>query len=316
MSRRTPSIDLTAKAGPFRFANPVLLASGTFGGIQERVMDLRRLGAVVLKTVTREPRKGNPAPRIHETPAGMLNSIGLENKGLDGFVKADLPRALDWGVKVIVNFAGADEKEWGEMAARLAAFRKIYAVELNISCPNVSGGLDYGVDPRLTERVVRIVKKRLPFPVIAKLTPNVTDVVRIAGAALEGGADGLSLVNTLKGLAIDWRRRKPILGAITGGLSGPAIRPVAVRMVWEVCSAYPMAPVIGIGGISTADDALEFVCAGAFAIEVGTASFVDPHTGERLVDALPKALASAGVRRLRELRGTISVKHRPARMCD
>lgn len=316
MKPRTKPIDLSVRAGRLRFPNPVLLASGTWGGVFGRVIDLSKLGAIVLKTVTREPRRGNPPPRVHETPAGMLNSIGLENKGLDEFVRSDLPKAFDLGARVIVNFAGADEKEWATMAGRLAPFRKIHAVEMNLSCPNVAGGLDYAIDPKLTGRVVKAVKKRVPFPVIAKLTPNVTDVVAVARAALEGGADALSLVNTLKGMAIDWRRRRPVLGGVTGGLSGPAIRPVGVRMVWEVCSAFPEAAVIGIGGVSTVDDALEYVCAGACAVQVGTASFVDVHAGVKIVDALPAALASAGLRRLRDLRGSVGVKARPARARD
>lgn len=302
--RRATAVDLSVRVGPLKLPNPILLASGTVGGIFERVLDFSRVGAVVLKTVTREPLKGNPPPRIHETPSGMLNSIGLENKGLDAFLKGELPRALEWNTRVIVSLSGVDERDYVAIARRLEPFRQIKALELNLSCPNVSHGLDWATDPRRTHRVVRAVKRATPFPVIAKLTPNVTDIVPIARAAMDAGADALSLVNTLKGMAVDWRRRRPVLGRGTGGLSGPAIKPVALRLVWEVCRALPEAPVIGIGGISDADDVLEFMVAGACAVQIGTANFVDAQASTKAIDGLAVRLREAGVRRIRDLIGS------------
>jgi dihydroorotate dehydrogenase (NAD+) catalytic subunit len=296
-------VDLSCRIGPLRLPNPILLASGTFGGLFDRVLDLSRVGAVILKTVTREPLKGNPPPRIHETASGMLNSIGLENKGLEAFLEGELPRALDWDTRVIVSISGEDEKDYTAIARRLRPFRRIVALELNISCPNVSHGMDWATDPRRTRRVVRAVRRVSPFPLIAKLTPNVTDVVPIARAAMAGGADALSLVNTFKGIAIDWRRRRPVLGGVTGGLSGPAIKPIALRLVWDVCRALPSAPVVGIGGIASADDVLEFMAAGACAVQIGTANFSDAQTSTKVLDDLRRALATAGVQRARDLVG-------------
>lgn len=304
---RTP--DLAVSAGPLRLRNPVMVASGTVGGLFDLVLDFDRIGAVVLKTVTLKPRKGNAPPRIHETPSGMLNSIGLENKGLEGFLRKELPRAMEYKAALIVSVSGETVEEFGTLVRRLDRVRRIDAFELNISCPNVSRGLDFGTDPAQTEKVVRVSKSVTDRPVIAKLTPNVTDIAAVAGAALEGGADALSLVNTLKGIAIDWRRRRPVLGGVTGGLSGPAIKPVALRLVWEVCSLFPEAPVIGIGGVSTTDDVLEYLVAGACAVQIGTAGFVRPDAAGRIVDELPAKLTEAGVKRVRDLIGTCSVKH-------
>ncbi len=304
-SRRSSVPDLSASIGPLRLDNPILVASGTFGGIQDTVLDVDRLGGVVVKTVTMEPRKGNPPPRVWETPSGMLNSIGLENKGLEGFIAKDLPHVSRYRCRLIVSVSGRTAEEYGALVGRLSEFPRIDAFELNISCPNVSHGMDFGTDPALTEKAVRIAKSATNRPVIAKLTPNVTDVVTIADAALQGGADALSLVNTLKGMAIDWRKRRPCLGAGTGGLSGPAIKPVALRMVWEVCSRFPKVPVVGIGGISNADDALEFLVAGACAVQVGTANFTDVHAPLKILQDLLEKLASAGVRRVREVVGSI-----------
>lgn len=297
-------VDLSTSIGPLALANPVLVASGTFGGIQDTVMDVGRLGGVVAKTVTMEPRKGNPPPRVWETPSGMLNSIGLDNKGLEGWIDKEFPHYSAYACRLIVSVSGRTAEEYRDLVGRLDAFPRIDAFELNISCPNVSHGMDYGTDPALTENVVKISKAATKKLVIAKLTPNVTDVVKIADAALQGGADALSLVNTLKGIAIDWRRRRPALGGVTGGLSGPAIKPVALRMVWEVCGKFPKVPVVGIGGISNADDVLEFLVAGACAVQIGTASFVDVHAPLKAIDALPAKLESAGVRSIREMIGT------------
>jgi dihydroorotate dehydrogenase (NAD+) catalytic subunit len=302
------SADLSVSLGPLRLANPLMVASGTFGALMDRVLDVGRIGAVVEKTVTKLPRKGNPPPRVWETAGGMLNSIGLENYGIDGWVKKRYPEVRDYGCRLILSVSGSTAEEYGELVGRLDRLPRVDAFELNISCPNVSHGMDHATDPAMTEKVVRISKAATSRPVFAKLTPNVTDIVRIARAAMEGGADGLSAVNTLKGMAIDWRRRAPCIGAATGGLSGPAIKPVALRMVWEIASALPGVPLIGIGGISTADDVLEFVVAGASAVQVGTANFVDPQSASRIVDALPSRLAEAKVARLADLVGTCSVK--------
>lgn len=291
--------------GPLRLANPVLVASGTFGGLFDRVFDLNRLGGIVLKTVTVRERKGNPPPRVFETASGMLNSIGLENPGIDRFLAEELPKYQGLRTRVIANVAGKDIDEFAALAERMAS-AKIDALELNLSCPNVSGGLDFATRPEITEKVVRLCRERVRVPLIAKLTPNVTDVVEIARAASAGGADILSLINTIKGMAVDWRRRRPFLGGVTGGLSGPAIKPVALRMVWEVCTALPRVPVVAIGGISTAEDALEFICAGARAVQVGTASFVDPLAAPRMVDELPRLLEAQRIGSVEELVGTLS----------
>jgi dihydroorotate dehydrogenase (NAD+) catalytic subunit len=305
-------VSLATRLGPLSLANPIMVASGTFGGIYYDVIDLHRLGAIVLKTVTGTPRKGNPPPRVVETASGMLNSIGLENKGVKGFLEEELPLYSKYKAKLIVNIAGKSVEEFGTIAAEVAGIPGIDAMELNISCPNVSGGLDFATKPDITEKVVALVKTKVKFPIIAKLTPNVTDVVPIARAAVNGGADILSLINTLKGVAIDWRKRDTILGGITGGLSGPAIKPIALRMVWEVCSALPKTPVIGIGGIATAEDALEFICAGARAVQMGTASFVEPTSAIRAIDELPRLLAAQGIASIEELVGTVKHKATPS----
>lgn len=304
--RRGKDVDLRVRVGPLKLPNPVMLASGTFGGLFDRVLDLSEVGAVVLKTITRRPLRGNPPPRVHETPSGLLNSIGLENKGLDVFLKTELPRALEWDTRVVVSISGEDEKDYVAITRRLEPFGQIKALELNISCPNVSGGLDWGTDPKRTARVVRAVRRVSAFPLIAKLTPNVTDVVPIARAAMEAGADAISLVNTFKGVAFNWRRRTPILGGVTGGLSGPAIKPIALRLVWDVWRALPKAPIIGIGGISSADDVLEFMVAGASAVQIGTANFTDAETSTKVVDRLRSLLREAGIRKIRDLTGSIS----------
>jgi dihydroorotate dehydrogenase (NAD+) catalytic subunit len=297
--------DLAIEVGPLRLSNPVMVASGTFGALMDTVLDISKLGAVVEKTVTRRPRKGNPPPRVWETPSGMLNSIGLENYGLEGWIKKRYPEVKDYPCALVVSVSGETVEEYGELVAAIDKLPRVDAFELNISCPNVSHGLDHATDPASTERVVRIARAATRRPIFAKLTPNVTDIGAVAAAAMEGGADGLSLVNTLKGIAIDWRRRAPALGAVTGGLSGPAIKPVALRMVWEVCGKLPKAPVIGIGGISNADDVLEFMVAGARAVQIGTANFVDAKTGEKIVEALKERLKAEGVARLSDVVGSV-----------
>ncbi len=296
--------DLSVTLGPLQLANPLMVASGTSGGIMDRVLDVHRLGAFVEKTVTKLPRKGNAYPRVHETPSGMLNSIGLEGLGIDAWMKKRYPEIRDYRCKIIISVSGSTAEEYGELVGRIDSLPRVDAFELNISCPNVSHGTDHATDPALTEKVVKIARAATRRPVFAKLSPNVTDIVPIAKAAMNGGADGISAINTLKGMAIDWRKRAPEIGAATGGLSGPAIRPVALRMVWEICSALPGVPVIGIGGISDADDVLEFMVAGASAVQIGTANFVNAQAATNIIDALPGKLAEVGVERVRDLIAT------------
>ncbi len=259
-----------------------------------------------------EARRGNPPPRVWETPGGMLNSIGLDNKGLEGFIAKDLVTFRSWNDLIVVSVSGRTIEEYGEMIGRLSGEPGISAFELNISCPNVSHGTDHASDPAMTEAVVRHSKAATSLPVIAKLSPNVTDIVSIADAALQGGADALSLVNTLKAIAVDWRRRGPCLGNTTGGLSGPAIKPVALRMVREVCSRFPDAPVVGIGGVSTVDDLLEFAVVGACAVQVGTANFVDAERPLQILRELPARLAEAGVTSFSDLVGTFDSGNHPS----
>jgi dihydroorotate dehydrogenase (NAD+) catalytic subunit len=300
-------VDLKVKLGRLELSNPILVASGTFGYIREMAgfVRLERLGGVIPKTVTRRPRAGNPTPRTVETPSGLLNAIGLDNDGIGHFIEHHLPYLRTVGTAVIANIAGEDEDQFVEMSAMIGGEPGVAAVELNISCPNVSHGLDLGIDATAVERLVRRVRAACPLPIIAKLTPNVTDIVAIARASAEGGADAVSLVNTFRGMAVDWKRRRPILAYDVGGLSGPAIKPMALRMVWEVSRALPDLPIIGIGGISEADDALEFLVAGASAIQVGTATFYDPSTADRILDQLTEKLEEAGVARVTEILGTL-----------
>lgn len=275
--------------------NPVMTASGTFGYGSEftRFFDLNALGAIIVKTVTMQRRQGNPPPRIVETPGGMLNSIGLQNVGIDGFLRDKLPFLRSLRTPLLVNIAGKSVEEFAGLAKRLSDAEGVAGIEVNISCPNVAGGLDFGTDPRLTYEVVRAVRQTTSLPVIPKLSPNVTDITVIARAAADAGADALSLINTILGMAIDLRRRKPKLPGATGGLSGPAIRPIALRMVWEVAQAVTL-PIIGIGGIMTGDDAVEFLLAGASAVQVGTANFLDPSAPLKVLAGIESYLARHG----------------------
>lgn len=304
------SVDLSVRLGPLELANPMMVASGTSGGIMDRVLDVHRLGAFVEKTVTKLPRKGNDYPRVAETPSGMLNSIGLEGYGLEGWIQKRYPEIRDYRCKLIISVSGQTIEEYGELVSAIDKLPRVDAFELNISCPNVSHGTDHAVDPAATEKVCRLAKQATRRPVFAKLTPNVTDIVPIARAAMNGGADGISAINTLKGMAIDWRRRSPVIGAGTGGLSGPAIKPVALRMVWEICSALPGIPVMGIGGILSADDVLEFMVAGASAVQVGTGNFVNAQTTTNILDDLGPRLETSGVRAIRDLIATCPRKAR------
>jgi dihydroorotate dehydrogenase (NAD+) catalytic subunit len=289
-----------------KLANPILVASGTFGYAREMqaFVPFAKLGGIIPKTVTPQPRRGNPPPRTVETAAGLLNSIGLDNDGLEAFVDKHLPFLLELESSLIVNIAGASLDEFVAMAARLDKFPRIAALELNISCPNVSGGVDFGTDAAMAADLVKRVRTACRFPVIAKLTPNVTNIVVIAQAVADAGADAVSLVNTFQGLAVDWRRRRPILGAGTGGLSGPAIKPLALRCVWQVARAVKI-PIIGVGGITSLDDVMEFLVCGASAVQVGTANFYDPSIAPRLVDELAHLADTEGWPDLSAVIGTL-----------
>ena len=299
-------IDLCVALGRLRLKNPIMVASGTFGYAREMagVVDLGQLGAIIPKTVTRQPRAGNAPPRTFETASGLLNAIGLDNDGIEHFIAHHLPYLRTLPTEIIVNIAGKNEDEFVEMAEQIGRESGLAALELNLSCPNVAGGLDFATDPAVTGRIVRKVREVCPLPVIAKLTPNVTDIVVIARAAAEAVADAVSLVNTFVGMAVDWRRRRPILGNVTGGLSGPAIKPLALRLVWQVAKSVSI-PVIGIGGIATVDDVMEFLVAGASAVQLGTVNFYDPTVSERIVQELPAALAQLRAESVGEIVGTL-----------
>jgi dihydroorotate dehydrogenase (NAD+) catalytic subunit len=299
-------MNLSTTLGRLHLANPILVASGTFGYAREMagVIDFAKLGGIIPKTVTRQPRIGNAPPRTVETPSGMLNAIGLDNDGIDHFIAHHLPYLRTLPTAIIANIAGKNEGEFIEMATQIGREPGLAALELNLSCPNVSGGVDFATDPAVTRRVVASVRDVCPLPLIAKLTPNVTDIVPIARAAAEAGADAVSLVNTFVGLAIDWRKRRPILGNTTGGLSGPAIKPLALRLVWQVARHVPV-PIIGIGGIATIDDVMDFLVAGASAVQIGTANFFDPTVSARLASQLPQALEQTGADSLGQIVGTL-----------
>lgn len=295
--------DLSVTLGRLTLRNPILVASGTFGYAREMegLVDFSKLGGIIPKTVTRQPRIGNAPPRTIETPSGMLNAIGLDNDGIEHFIRHHVPYLRTLPTAVIANIAGKTEPEFAEMAAMLAGVPGLAALELNLSCPNVSGGVDFATDAAVTRRVVAACRAACPLPIIAKLTPNVTSVVPIAQAAADAGADAVSLINTFVGMAIDWRKRRPILGNVTGGLSGPAIKPLALRLVYQVARSVKV-PILGIGGIATIDDVMEFLVAGASAVQIGTANFYDPTVSVRIVDALPEALKTLGVVRVSDVR--------------
>ena len=300
--------ELAVTLGRLYLKNPILVASGTFGYAKEMagLVDFAKLGGIVPKTVTAAPRAGNAPPRTVETASGMLNAIGLDNDGLEHFLAHHLPHLRTLPTAIIGNIAGKNEDEFVQMATRVhEAGQGLAALELNLSCPNVSGGLDFATDVELTKRIVRRCRDACPdLPLIAKLTPNVTDITVIAKAAADGGADAVSAVNTFVGMAIDWRRKKPILGNITGGLSGPAIKPLALRAVWRIAKTQAI-PILGVGGIATIDDVMEFLLAGASAVQIGTANFYDPTASVRIVEALPEAIASLGANSVTEVVGTL-----------
>lgn len=298
--------ELAVELGRLRFPNPILVASGTFGYAKEMAnwVDLNKLGGIVPKTITRLPRIGNKPPRTVETASGMLNAIGLDNDGIEHFIKNHLPFLTSLNVPILVNIAGKSTEEFTQMAEMLDPLAGIAGVELNLSCPNVSGGVDFAIDPEIAFNVIANVRRVCRLPLIAKLTPNVTSVVPIAQACRDAGADAVSLINTFVGMAIDWRRRKPVLGNITGGVSGPAIKPMALRIVWQVASKVKI-PIIGVGGIRTIDDVMEFLIAGASAIQVGTANFFDPTIAGALVEKLPEALLEINAGSISEIVGTL-----------
>ncbi|MEK7449750.1 MAG: dihydroorotate dehydrogenase [Planctomycetota bacterium] len=285
-----PVPDLTVTVGPLKLKNPVILASGTFGRELSQYINLAEVGGVISKSITLEPRGGNPPPRLLETPAGIINSIGLENPGLKTFCREYLPWLKTVKTTRIVSVAGENANEFKEITVALSRQKGIDALELNISCPNIArGNLTIGSSASLTKEVVKKARKATKYPLIVKLSPNVTDIVQIARAAVAGGADIISLVNTFRALAIDWKTGQPRLGNITGGLSGPAIKPMALWMVWQVAQNIKT-PVIGIGGIMTAEDALEFMAAGARAVQIGTANIVNPNASVKIISDLKKIL--------------------------
>jgi len=300
------SPDLSVAIGPLQLPNPILVGSGTFGYAREMagIVDLKRLGAIIPKTITQEPRTGNPPWRTVETSAGMLNSIGLDNDGIEAFIAHHLPYLRNIGPALIVSIAGRDTNEFVAMTKRICCEPGVAAIELNISCPNVSHGTDFGADPARCEEVVRGCKQAASVPIIAKLTPNVSNIAAIALAAEAGGADAISCINTCLGMAVDWKRRRPLLGNVVGGLSGPAIKPIALRCVYQVAKVVKI-PVIGIGGIATVNDVLEFMVAGATAVQIGTANFYNPTVTMQILDALPATLAAAGVGKISDLIKTI-----------
>jgi len=285
---RENSTNLQVNLAGIEMKNPLMVASGTFGYGEEysQFMDLKQLGAIVTKSITLLPRAGNRPPRIIETPAGMLNAIGLQNVGMERFISQKMPFLREIGVPVIASISGGEISEYVELAASLDSVEGIAGLELNISCPNVTkGGMMFGADPQVTHDLVKTVRGATGLPLIAKLSPNVTNIKEIAVAAEKAGANALSLINTLLGMAIDIHTRQPKLANITGGLSGPAVRPVAVRMVWQVTEAVDI-PVIGMGGIMTAEDALEFIIAGAKAIALGTVNFINPLAAVEIISGI------------------------------
>jgi len=307
--KKTSQPKMAVEIAGLKLKNPVMPASGTFGYGEEYApyLDLNQLGAIVTKGLSFNPKAGNNTPRICETVSGMLNAIGLQNVGVDAFIKDKMPFLQKYDAPVIVNFFGNTQDEYGEVAARLDEVPGVAALEMNISCPNVKhGGIVFGTDPKAAFEVISLVRKRTTKPLIVKLTPNVTDIQITARAAEDAGADALSLINTLTGMAVDVKTRKPRLANTIGGLSGPAIRPIAVRLVHQVVQAVQV-PVIGIGGISRAMDALEFLIVGAKAVQVGTANFVDPNAMATIIADLEEFCQEEGIADINDLIGTLEL---------
>ena len=298
-------VDLSIDLGKgLRLANPVMTASGTFGyGLEfADVVDLNRLGAIIVKGTTLNPRQGNPYPRMAETPSGMLNAVGLQNKGVDYFISEIYPKIKDLESPLIVNVSGSQPEDYAEVCRRLSSLERVKAVEINISCPNVKqGGMAFGTTCSGAEKVTSAARESWDRHLIVKLSPNVTDITEIARAVEATGADSVSLVNTCLGMANDVERRRPVLSTVTGGLSGPCIRPIAVRMVWQTAKSVKI-PVIGLGGIMDGRDALEFLMAGASAVEIGTANFVNPSATEDVIDEISEYCNRHGIESLSELR--------------
>jgi dihydroorotate dehydrogenase (NAD+) catalytic subunit len=303
-------VNLGFSIGDLYFKNPVLTASGTFGNGTEfdDFFDVSRLGGILLKGTTLENREGNPYPRMAETPSGMLNSVGLQNKGIDYFESEIYPKVKNYDTNVIVNINGSYIDDYVSLAERINSLENIPAAELNISCPNVKmGGMAFGTNPVSAREVIREVRKVYRKKLIVKLSPNVTSIIEFARIAEDEGADSVSLINTLLGMAIDVSKMKPSLATITGGLSGPAVKPVALRMVWQVANAVKI-PVIGMGGIMTATDALEFMLAGASAVQVGTASFIDPQASVKILEGIENFMIQKGITDIGEIVGFINRK--------
>lgn len=304
MTKRNTEVNIAG----VNFKNPVMTASGTFGSGREyaEFVDLNRLGAVVVKGVSSIAWKGNPTPRVAETYGGMLNSVGLQNPGVNEFIEKEIPFLKNYDTRIIVNIAGRTVEEYCDVAERLST-EAIDMIELNISCPNVKeGGVSFGTDHRMVEYITKEVKKHAKQPVIVKLSPNVTDIVEIAKAAEAGGADALSLINTLMGMAIDIHKKTPILANVMGGLSGPAIKPVAVRMVYQVAKAVKL-PIIGMGGIMTGEDAIEFLLAGATAVAVGTANFFNPRATIDVIEGIERYMEEYGHQDVKEIQGNLCI---------
>lgn len=299
--------DLSVRVGKTTFKNPVLVASGTFGYGEEysELFDLNQLGGIVTKSITLNPREGNPPPRTCETPSGMLNSIGLANVGVDRFIQEKIPFLNKFNTNIIINVAGSTPEEYLRVVEKLNHAQGIDMLEINISCPNVKeGGMAFGSDPESAHRCTSSIRKVTNYPLMVKLTPNVKDIVEIAQAVEDSGADCISLINTLVGMAIDFRIKKPLLKTVTGGLSGPAIKPVALAMVWKVSQKVKI-PVVGIGGITNTQDALEFLLAGASLIQVGTSNFVDPQTSVRIIEGLKDYCEKNEIKRVMEIVGKL-----------
>lgn len=302
-------VDLSVEIGKLKLKNPIMTASGTFGYGEEFAdfIDLNRLGGIIVKGTTLHHREGNPYPRMAETPSGMLNAVGLQNKGVDYFIEHIYPRIKDLDTRVIVNVSGSCIDDYVAVCEKLSPLDKVAAVELNISCPNVKqGGMGFGTTCSGAESVTSAVRKAYDGTMIVKLTPNVTDITEIARAVEAAGADAVSLTNTFLGMAIDVEKRKPMLSTITGGLSGPCIRPIAVRMVWQVANAVKV-PVVGLGGIASGRDAIEFLLAGATAVQIGTANFVDPQVTVKAIDYIEDYLKRHQITSVRELIGGMEV---------
>ena len=308
------AVDLSVQMGRLRLKNPIGTASGTFGyGLEfAEFLDLASLGAISVKGLSLRPCHGNPPPRICETDAGMLNAIGLQNVGIDVFLTEKLPELHRRGATVIANAWGDTDEDYVAVVERIGADRRVAAIELNVSCPNVvKGGMIFGNNPDLLSSLVAKVRAATKHVLVVKLSPNVTDIVAVARAAVDAGADALSLINTVVGLAIDLETRRPKIGFTTGGLSGPAIRPIALRMVWEVRKALPKVPIFGMGGIETVENVVEFLVAGANAVQIGTANFRDPSLAGRLVGELESWCQAHGVARVSDLVGTLRTRPRP-----